>query len=135
MRKLTVHSGCLQGIYYLLHSETHHIFQRPETTCTVKSNAPSNEKWQPDFNGKKSYTHLGNLPHFFNGGPFIWKLGKYFFYFGNEAVDVEVGLWPALREVKLWNAFTQHCGNRFLRPQLGLGQHRSKQLAKDASTG
>lgn len=40
MRKLTAHSGSLQGIYYLLHSETQIIFSRGLKPC-VKSKA----KW------------------------------------------------------------------------------------------
>lgn len=64
--------------------------------------------------------HLGNLPHVLTGGPFIGELGKCFLYLGNEAVDVEVGLGPALWEVKLRNAFTQRCGDGLLRPHLGL---------------
>lgn len=40
MRKLTAHSGSLQGIYYLLHSETQIIFSRGLKLC-VKSKA----KW------------------------------------------------------------------------------------------
>lgn len=70
----------------------------------------------------KLHSYLGNLPHFLNGGSFIWELGKYFLYFGNEAVDVKVGLGPALWEVELWNAFTQRCGDGLLRPHLGLTQ-------------
>lgn len=65
-------------------------------------------------------SHLGNLPHVFNGGPFIGELGKCFLDLGNEAVDVEVGLGPALWEVKLRNAFTQRCGDGLLRPHLSL---------------
>lgn len=70
----------------------------------------------------KLHSHLGHLPHVLNGGPFIWELGKYFLNFGNEAVNVEVGLGPALWEVKLWNALTQCSGDRLLRPHLGLRQ-------------
>lgn len=69
----------------------------------------------------KLCTHLGNLPHVLNGGPFIWELGKYFLNFGNEAVNVKVGLGAALWEVKLGNAFTQCCGDWLLRPHLSLG--------------
>lgn len=65
-------------------------------------------------------SHLGNLPHVLNGGPFIGELGKCLLDLGNEAVDVEVGLGPALWEVKLRNAFTQRCGDGLLRPHLGL---------------
>lgn len=68
----------------------------------------------------KSHSHLGNLPHILNGGPFIGKLRKCFLYFGNEAVNVEIALGPAPWEVKLWNAFTQCCGDRLLRPHLSL---------------
>lgn len=68
----------------------------------------------------QSQSHLGDLPHVLNGGPFIWELGKYFLNFGNEAVDVDVGQGPALWEVELWNAFTQRCGDGLLRPHLGL---------------
>lgn len=75
----------------------------------------------------KSHSHLGDLPHVLNGGPFIWELGKYFLNFGNEAVDVEVGLGPALWEVKLGNAFAQCCGDWLLRPHLGLGQTQETQ--------
>lgn len=82
----------------------------------------------------KSHSHLGDLPHVLNGGPFIWELGKYFLNFGNEAVDVEVGLGPALREVKLWNAFTERWGDGLLRPHLGLRQtHRQELLGPDVS--
>lgn len=70
--------------------------------------------------------HLGNLPHVLNGGPFIGELGKGFLDLGNEAVDVEVGLGPALWEVKLRNAFTQRCGDGLLRPHLGLGGAEGK---------
>lgn len=83
----------------------------------------------------KSNSHLGNLPHVLNGGPFIWELGKYFLNFGNETVDVDVGLGPALREVELWNAFTQRCGDGPLSPHLCLRTNmgRNKLLATDAS--
>lgn len=39
MRKLTIHSGSLQGIYYLLHSERQIIFSRG-----LKPRAKSKEK-------------------------------------------------------------------------------------------
>lgn len=70
--------------------------------------------------GPSGDSHLGNLPHVLNGCPFIGELGKRLLDLGNEAVDVEVGLGPALWEVKLRNAFTQRCGDGLLRPHLGL---------------
>lgn len=83
----------------------------------------------------KSHSHLGDLPHVLNGGPFIWELGKYLLNFGNEAVDVDVGLGSALWEVKLWNAFTQRCGDGLLSPHLGLRQtNTNKLLATDAAS-
>ena len=73
------------------------------------------------------HSHLGNLPHVLNGGSFIGELGKCFFNFGNEAVDVKVGFGPPPREVELWNAFTQRCGDRLLGLHLDLkGQDRNK---------
>lgn len=78
------------------------------------------ESREQNTHGPSRDSHLGNLPHVLNGGPFIGELGKCFLYLGNEAVDVDVGLGPALWEVKLRNAFTQRCGDGLLRPHLGL---------------
>ena len=69
-------------------------------------------------------THLGDLPHVLNAGPFTGELGKYCLDLGNEAVDVEVGLGPAQWEVELWNAFTQHRGDGRRRLHLRLGNTR-----------
>ena len=124
----SLHSGSPQATAHIPQGDGDDIFrkrfkknhQSEELNGTNGTNSPGWQQAAETSTLHKSRSHLGDLPHVLNGGPFIRELGKYFLNFGNEAVDVEVGLGPALREVELWNAFAQRCGDGLLRPHLRL---------------
>lgn len=81
MRKLIVHSGSLQGIYYLLHLETQIIFSRGLKPCgEVESKVPLMKKSRQTLRVKIIYSPWQPAP-FPQWWPFHLEIGKIFFLF------------------------------------------------------